>query len=134
MGHAQLRTSRKNVHGKTPVANTRLPQNASFQIGRVDHSPDPWTTEAKLLIKKLDQTHPETKTIIDREREAGRGYYQKTCFKLYVDNVDLGDGGYTDWTAAISSNRKECCFISGVGLERLAVRLLTEPRKLNPRD
>src|SRR5206468_3019156 len=41
--------------------------------------------------------------VIDRERQAGRGYYRHLCFKVMVhaggEPAEIGDGGFTDWTA-----------------------------------
>ena len=65
------------------------------------------------------------------ERESGRAYYRCVCFKVYVrfadqdgalsEPVEIGDGGYTDWTAKLLGNRKERLLISGHGLDRLAI-------------
>ena len=64
----------------------------------------------------------------DRERQAGRGYYRHACFKTHVrfsaegDWMEVGDGGDVDWTAKLTSNGKERCVISGLGVDRLALR------------
>lgn len=59
------------------------------------------------------------------EREAGRGYYTTMCFKLVVDIgtelVEVGDGGFVDWTARMLENRKERLATGAVSLERLAM-------------
>jgi hypothetical protein len=38
--------------------------------------------------------------VIDRERQAGRGYYRHLCFKVIVhaggEPAEIGDGGFTD--------------------------------------
>ena len=63
--------------------------------------------------------------VTDDARQAGRGYYRDVCFKVNVyDNgefVEIGDGGFTDWTAKLTSNAKERLLISGYGLDRLAM-------------
>jgi hypothetical protein len=33
----------------------------------------------------------------------------------------VGDGGDVDWTARLTSNSKERCVISGLGVDRLAL-------------
>ena len=62
--------------------------------------------------------------MIDRGRQAGRGYYRDLCFKVYIyaggEPQEVGDGGFTDWTARLAANRKERLLISGVGIDRLA--------------
>jgi hypothetical protein len=34
--------------------------------------------------------------------------------------AEIGDGGFTDWTARLLANQKERLLISGYGLDRLA--------------
>ena len=34
--------------------------------------------------------------------------------------LELGDGGFTDWTAQLLGNRKERLLVSGYGVDRLA--------------
>jgi hypothetical protein len=68
---------------------------------------------------------PEPADItIDRDRETGRGYYRDLCFKVnaLVDGqpAEIGDGGFTDWTAKLLASAKERLLISGYGLDRLA--------------
>jgi hypothetical protein len=62
--------------------------------------------------------------VTDRDRVAGRGYYRDVCFKVnaLVDGVptEIGDGGFTDWTARLLASKKERLLISGYGLDRLA--------------
>jgi hypothetical protein len=59
------------------------------------------------------------------EREAGRVYYRGLCFKVHAEvggsSLEIGDGGFTDWTARLLGNRKERLLISGYGLDRLAL-------------
>ena len=62
--------------------------------------------------------------VIDRERVSGRGYYHDVCFKVnaLADGavVEIGDGGFTDWTARLLANGKERLLITGYGTDRLA--------------
>jgi hypothetical protein len=76
------------------------------------------------------------------ERESGRAYYQQLCFKVYArpvtggqadrdqdddpEYLEVGDGGFVDWTAKLLGNNKERLLISGYGIDRLAI--LSEPR------
>jgi hypothetical protein len=63
--------------------------------------------------------------VLDRDRVAGRGYYRDLCFKVNVLTeqgwTEIGDGGFTDWTARLTGNQKERLLISGFGIDRLAV-------------
>ena len=62
--------------------------------------------------------------VIDRGREAGRGYYRDLCFKVNADADgeprEVGDGGFTDWTARLTANQKERLLILGLSTDRLA--------------
>lgn len=64
--------------------------------------------------------------VVDRpDREDGRGYYQGFCFKTFATfrehELEIADGGLVDWTAQLLQDRKERLFISGLGVDRLAV-------------
>lgn len=69
--------------------------------------------------------------VVDRpDRAAGREYYVGFCFAATVDTgterLDIGDGGFVDWSQRLLGNRKERMVISGVGIDRLAT--LTDSR------
>ena len=57
------------------------------------------------------------------ERTRARGYYADLALRLEVSGpdgpVEIGDGGLTGWTAALTDNRKERCLVSCVSTERL---------------
>ena len=63
---------------------------------------------------------PDVRVIPDQSRESGRGYYSGLCFKVHSGELELGDGGFTDWTAQLLGNRKERLLVSGYGVDRLA--------------
>src|SRR5262249_49691432 len=56
-------------------------------------------------------------------RLAGAGYYTGLLLNIDLDRQDgrlsLADGGATDWTQLLLSNRRERLFVSGIGIERL---------------
>lgn len=60
----------------------------------------------------------------DAGRERARGYYQRGAIRVDVeadgDWREVGDGGFTDWTARLLNDAKERCLISCVSTERLA--------------
>ncbi|HWG23025.1 hypothetical protein [Actinospica sp.] len=62
---------------------------------------------------------PGVRVVPDPDRESGRGYYCGLCFKVHADGREVGDGGFTDWTARLLGNRKERLLISGYGVDRL---------------
>ena len=57
--------------------------------------------------------------LLDPERLSGRGYYREACFKIHINGVEVGDGGFTDWTSQLLSDRAESFLSSGLGWERL---------------
>ncbi|MFR9775323.1 hypothetical protein ACL02O_04595 [Micromonospora sp. MS34] len=56
------------------------------------------------------------------ERQRGRGYYTGAALRLTVDDgaLEVGDGGFTDWTARLTGDAKERCLVSCLATERLA--------------
>jgi hypothetical protein len=78
----------------------------------------------------IDQTHrdltglPGVDVVDDDGRTTGRGYYTDLCFKIHAEvagqQLEIGDGGFVDWTQLFTSNHKERLLISGYGLDRLA--------------
>jgi len=61
------------------------------------------------------------------DRDAGRAYYDRVCFKAYASAgehpFEIADGGLVDWTQRLVPSRKERLMISGLGVERLALAL-----------
>jgi len=59
----------------------------------------------------------------DASRERARGYYERGAIRIDVeadrDWREVGDGGFTDWTARLLNDAKERCLISCVSTERL---------------
>ena len=58
--------------------------------------------------------------VTDDARQAGRGYYLELCFKVNTEWGEIGDGGFTDWTARLTANAKERLLICGMSTDRLA--------------
>lgn len=67
----------------------------------------------------LRSRFPAVSYEFDPDREVG-AYYRSCCFKLWVDDLELGDGGFLDWTARLLADGRETMLSSGIGLERLA--------------
>ncbi len=60
--------------------------------------------------------------IEDPDRTRARGYYAGALLDISVGDLGIVDGGLTDWTQRLLSNRKERLFTSGIGLGLLAER------------
>jgi hypothetical protein len=81
----------------------------------------PLTERIKDTVLPAVQPLPENVTQKeDPDRQHGRGYYERAAVKLYVDDMEIGDGGFTDWTAQLNNDAKERCFTSCISTERLA--------------
>ncbi|MFD0886474.1 hypothetical protein ACFQ08_18170 [Streptosporangium algeriense] len=76
------------------------------------------------VLDRLAPEHPGVTFVFDDGRATGRGYYTGVSFGIDVTTprgeiLNLGDGGFTTWTAALLGNAKERLLISGLGIERL---------------
>ncbi|MGA4731495.1 hypothetical protein ACWEOS_16140 [Micromonospora taraxaci] len=60
--------------------------------------------------------------VNEPERTRGRGYYTGCALRISLldGDLEIGDGGLTDWTARLSGDAKERCLISCLATERLA--------------
>jgi hypothetical protein len=75
------------------------------------------------VLEALSRSYPEVEFTFNQEQESSQGYYSGVRFKIYVGDQAgteyfLVDGGFTDWTQQLLSNRKERLLISGMGSER----------------
>ncbi|MGW5668015.1 hypothetical protein [Micromonospora sp. NPDC003776] len=59
------------------------------------------------------------------DRERGRGYYRAAALRLTLaeGTLEIGDGGFTDWTARLRGDVKERCLVSCLATERLVVEV-----------
>ncbi|MEU4605309.1 hypothetical protein AB0F43_20185 [Kribbella sp. NPDC023972] len=72
--------------------------------------------------ERIDDTvRPALKTDFteDTARTRGANYYSGTAIGIGCDGSELGDGGFTRWTADLLGDAKERCLISCVSTERL---------------
>lgn len=57
------------------------------------------------------------------ESDVDNNYYKGINYKIYMnrgdEQLEIGDGGFTDWTQTMLNNKKERLLISGIGMERL---------------
>src|SRR4029077_11427510 len=120
-------------HARSLVAGLAAAGLGAAQLAVTPLSPDGETIAAALPGELADA---QVEIVVDRERQAGRGYYRDLCFKLNVATAgpagsgpaekrpsaewaEVGDGGFTDWTALLTASAKERLLISGVGIDRV---------------
>ena len=73
---------------------------------------------------KLLEQFPTAAIEVLPDRIQAKGYYYPFCFWIFVSGSNgvehnICDGGFTDWTQQLLSNRKERLMISGMGSERM---------------
>ncbi|HWQ49159.1 MAG TPA: hypothetical protein VN414_09485 [Methanosarcina sp.] len=62
------------------------------------------------------EIYPYTDFIVNM-KETENSYYQGINFKISVDNIELVDGGFVDWTQKLLGNKKERLLTSGAGVD-----------------
>ncbi|WBQ05648.1 hypothetical protein [Kribbella sp. CA-293567] len=86
-----------------------------------------FTTFARTAVReRIDDTvRPALKVEFgeDPGRDKGSNYYSSTALGVGVGDTELGDGGFTRWTADLLGDAKERCLISCVSTERLTAVL-----------
>lgn len=74
-------------------------------------------------IRAAFSADARTDVVADPTRASGRGYYRDLCFKVIARSeateTEIGDGGFTTWTAQLLGDRKERLLTSGLGLDRI---------------
>jgi len=116
-GSLRFEVSALTEHLRFAIAGLRAVGERHVQVALTPLS-DGGRRVAAELTERLRDTGAEI--VTDDARQAGRGYYLELCFKLNTESGEIGDGGFTDWTAKLTSNAKERLLISGYGLDRLA--------------
>lgn len=76
------------------------------------------------IVSDIRTTHPEWPLDIHRSAASDQNYYEFLQFKIVINlpdgaEIEIADGGFTDWTRQLSRSRKERFLISGLGLELL---------------
>lgn len=75
------------------------------------------------LRPQLASVHSEVRLNVELKPGMARAYYTTVRFQLFVrdrsgQELNLADGGFTDWTQKLLSNRKERLLVSGLGSAR----------------
>jgi len=87
--------------------------------------------DAVLAQQIQDELGPQLPALVgDPDREHGQGYYAPGSMKIMAgrgeNEQEIGDGGFTDWTARLTADAKERCLISCVATERLLAATATQ--------
>lgn len=77
----------------------------------------------QLISKTLDDLGNNFPVVIDTA-SAANDYYQGIQYKAIITvhghDIEIADGGFVNWTQQLLENRKERCFISGLGVDYLS--------------
>jgi hypothetical protein len=84
--------------------------------------PDRHSLLESAVIGPLREEFPEALFRVNQQRPEGLGYYSRFTLRISPRAPDgnrypIVDGGFTDWTARLLSNRKQRLLISGIGSE-----------------
>ncbi len=80
--------------------------------------------DSPVLAERITDTVAPAVPIAEQpDREHGRGYYVEAAIRIAAGEDEIGDGGFTTWTAQLMGNAKERCLVSCVSTERLASAL-----------
>jgi hypothetical protein len=80
------------------------------------------------VLPALAPLPPAVTVEEDPARQRARGYYERGALRIDVARADgehdqgqheVGDGGFTDWTAQLLNDAKERCLISCLSTERM---------------
>ena len=79
------------------------------------------------VVPALQPLAPRATLQLDVARQRARGYYGSGAMRIEAGGGEIGDGGFTDWTAKLMADNKERCLISCIATERLAALVTTRP-------
>jgi hypothetical protein len=76
--------------------------------------------DVEVRVTVLDPRFEVVRGDLPADPSRHTGYYKGLCYKVFLDGVEIGDGGFVDWTQTLLGNRKERLLITGIGVDRLA--------------
>jgi hypothetical protein len=87
---------------------------------------------ARQVIAPVAAQFPQAHLEFDPHPTTTPGYYQWVRFQIYARDMQgteymIGDGGFTDWTLQLLSDRHERLLTSGIATERIATLFRAGP-------
>lgn len=77
----------------------------------------------QLISKLFDDIRNNFPVVIDTSVKANdyyRGVQYKAIIKVHGEEIEIADGGFVNWTQQLLENKKERCFITGLGIDYLS--------------
>lgn len=110
---------RRHLSAWIPVLETMAPhRQPRIELTVFDHP-----ALAARLADTVIPAYPSdiVELVEEPARERGRGYYSSLAMRLTADAgaLEIGDGGFTTWTAQLTGNAKERSLVSCIATERL---------------
>lgn len=111
-----------------------LPEATADPAAAWNGLPEPEFTRLCIIQRKVAEPlaarFPEAEFRFNLSRLEGLGYYTGLCLRVSPEAPDgarypAADGGFTDWTARLLSDRKERLLTSGIGSEFVCRRYRT---------
>ena len=76
------------------------------------------------IIELVKTELPDVPLTLNSDSEENN-YYKGIHFSVYMhkdnESIEIGDGGFVDWTQKMTGSGKERCLISGIGIDRLLI-------------
>lgn len=110
-----------NINLPTTVTSLdQIDRSVTKKLGLERHIRD--MEKLSVQMDSIKQKYPNVNIVYDLARIAGIGYYNGICIKVTADNAlgqkfPLVDGGYSNWLAKLTTNKKASFCSSGFGLE-----------------
>jgi len=101
-----------------------LGPDIAFRVKVIDLGPDSNDDAVFASLENLKRRFRDVEMDFERAQTKGAEYYRELRFKVYAGpargrEIELVDGGDTDWAQKLLNNAKERLVISGIGSERL---------------
>lgn len=113
-----------------------LGSDIPLRVTVIDLSPDSHDdTTFRAPLENLKKEFDDVDMSLEKMRTRETEYYRELRFKVYASpargrEMELVDGGGTDWTQKLLNNAKERLIISGIGSERLCEKFVPTRKSL----
>jgi hypothetical protein len=121
----EIYTATKHIRFYLEALKDFLGSNVPLRVAITDLSPNSHDdTIFSTPLENLKNEFDDVDTGLEKAQTRETEYYQELRFHIYASparghELELVDGGDTDWTQKLLNNAKERLIISGIGSERL---------------
>jgi hypothetical protein len=121
----EIRATTKHIRFYLESLRDFLGSDIPLRVTIIDLSPDSHDDAIfSALLENLKNEFDDVDMGLEKAQTRGTEYYRELRFHVYASparghELELVDGGDTDWTQKLLNNAKERLIISGIGSERL---------------